>query len=83
MSYWVEADIEVIERGKFSIEKACKSALKLFGGSLKRDATNCNMYHLRYPSDGVEEVRRLLDICSEAKKYKGKVRILITRLLIY
>ncbi len=83
MSYWVEADIEIVERGKFSLKEACKPILRRFGGDVKRSQTNPNMYHLNYPSDGVDEAARLQDICKEAKKFKGKVIITITSLLIY
>ena len=83
MSYWVEVDIEILKPGKFSVRRAFSPIVERYGGSLKQNQRNINMYNLSYSDDGVHVVKDLQEIVEEAKKYDCVLAIHINSLHLF
>ena len=83
MSYWVEADIEVSKTGKFSVKRACAEITEHYGGRLMRSELNPNLYHLRYPDDGLHVAKELQNICDAAKQFDCNLTIQIKNLWLF
>ena len=83
MSLWVHADIEISRAGKFSVKRACADITNNYGGSLKRNEINPNLYHLSYPDDGLHVAKELQEICEAAKRFDCKLTIHIISLYLF
>lgn len=75
MSYWVEADIEVIKQGKLSVKRAFEHIIDRYEGYIKQDQNNPNMYHLNYVNDGVHVAKELKEVIEEAKNFGCRLSI--------